>query len=280
MNNAMVFYFSASGNTLYLCNAIREGLNRQGIKTELIDISALPDKPVSPEKYDLIGFAFPVFVWDAPLNMLDFIKHLPKVNNKPCFIFVTCGGIRGNVLFKSARRLKRKGYNTVWAKTLRCEDSHPVLRRWWTKIFISQGRPDKKHYTRLKLQASSIPQNYTCITVPNPLAFPLDLISPLYNATIRFWMKKWVLHDKCIKCGDCVNYCPTKTLDFNDDGFPFVKSPKKCIACYRCVNICPTKAFCSVFTKRGIAYKRLMPLIKQGGINGKEKSAEFRRTKK
>jgi len=48
------------------------------------------------------------------------------------------------------------------------------------------------------------------------------------------------LEDKCVHCGYCVSYCPTKAL--YREGY-FVKfDSQKCTACGICVELCPYNA--------------------------------------
>lgn len=44
---------------------------------------------------------------------------------------------------------------------------------------------------------------------------------------------------KCVACGKCVELCPMKNLNIEDN---IAKSGNGCTMCYRCVNICPRQA--------------------------------------
>jgi ferredoxin len=49
----------------------------------------------------------------------------------------------------------------------------------------------------------------------------------------------------CTKCGNCVNLCPRKNIEINQE----IIAKDKCTACYRCINNCPEKAI-SLFSKK------------------------------
>lgn len=45
----------------------------------------------------------------------------------------------------------------------------------------------------------------------------------------------------CKKCGICIEYCPVKILDLNEDGV-YIKDLEKCISCGLCEQRCPDYA--------------------------------------
>jgi formate hydrogenlyase subunit 6/NADH:ubiquinone oxidoreductase subunit I len=54
-------------------------------------------------------------------------------------------------------------------------------------------------------------------------------------------------YDKCTRCGICVKFCPTKTIEFVPDGkVRFMLD--KCIFCAQCEEVCPYDA---IHLKRG-----------------------------
>ena len=47
--------------------------------------------------------------------------------------------------------------------------------------------------------------------------------------------------DKCVKCGICIEVCPSCILEMGDAG-PVCKWERGCMACGHCVAVCPTAA--------------------------------------
>ena len=47
--------------------------------------------------------------------------------------------------------------------------------------------------------------------------------------------------EKCIHCGQCINDCSAKALEFNDEKIPVIDE-NKCFKCQHCLAICPTGA--------------------------------------
>ncbi len=54
--------------------------------------------------------------------------------------------------------------------------------------------------------------------------------------------------DKCVKCGACVDDCPTRIIKMADGGFPQIEAEDelKCMKCQHCYTLCPTGAI-SIF---------------------------------
>lgn len=57
------------------------------------------------------------------------------------------------------------------------------------------------------------------------------------------FMKKAVVIESawCKKCGICVEYCPVKILELNEDTV-YIKDSEKCISCGKCEQRCPDYA--------------------------------------
>jgi flavodoxin len=88
--NTLVTYFSESGNTEKLAQAIYEGIDRSK-KT------ILPLKDAEGvEDYDLIFCGFPVHSHSVPGKMESFIKKIPE--GKKVAFFATHGSLRGGEL--------------------------------------------------------------------------------------------------------------------------------------------------------------------------------------
>ncbi len=258
-----LFTFSSSGNTLYLSRGLAEGL------ASFAHVSLFKmEETESPviEENEVLCLCFPVFAWHLPLTVSRFIDNLPQCNQSmPVLLFITFGGIKGNVLFWAKKRLARKGYNVIWHRGMRCEDNHPVLRRSWTESFIIHGVPSEKDRNNVIAMAEDAfnhigkPQKQSICF--NPFYLILEPLWLLYHLTRGFWMRKYVIKDKCTRCGLCVTYCPAKVIKWGNDGYP--EAPPLCDDCYRCVNICPVDAFQARGTRHGRRYRRMIGEVKE-----------------
>lgn len=48
--------------------------------------------------------------------------------------------------------------------------------------------------------------------------------------------------DACLKCGLCVDFCPTEMLGIGEDGYPCVLNIEDCVGCQTCSGNCPTRS--------------------------------------
>jgi ferredoxin len=83
-----------------------------------------------------------------------------------------------------------------------------------------------------------VPLRSNTMFVTNRLPAPLRRL--LRNVTVA---RPFFDHAKCVRCGDCVNICPAKALDFVPDGGAARGKRiridyEKCIRCYCCHEIC------------------------------------------
>ncbi len=247
-----IYYFSATGNTEYLLKGIAKKLRENQYEVGVYSIESSPEY----KKNDLIIIGYPVFAWREPYNITRLISNLPDIRGIPVIAFYTYGGIKGNSVWRVKKLIEKRGGIFKGAVGVRCEDSHPVLRRKWTMMFVKKGKPDEKDieiaYKKLiKIIKSKKKEK----VVWNPVWFFLDIISKIYQPPyIDKWFKKWVIKEKCIKCGLCEKYCPEKIIKLS----PYPEFYKGCIGCYRCINICPTSALLSYFVKGGMQYRRFL----------------------
>ncbi len=87
--NILIIFFSGTGNTKIVSQAITDELTQRGQSVVLRSIEEhLPFSGL--EDFDMIGFGFPVYAWRAPGFFTDILEsELPKGLNKPCFVFNT-----------------------------------------------------------------------------------------------------------------------------------------------------------------------------------------------
>ena len=72
---------------------------------------------------------------------------------------------------------------------------------------------------------------------------PRSGMNAIKNALVP---KPYIMADKCVKCGICVNMCPVtpKAVDWHDGNKknPPTYKYERCIRCYCCQELCPESA--------------------------------------
>jgi flavodoxin len=130
----LVVYYSESGNTQKIANAVAIGLGIEATKIEEVNPSALPD-------YDLICFGTPVQGAAPAKKVLDFISKMPAMDGKKAAVFCTMHGFGD----KNAIQILKK---TLEAK--RMDFLGGFSARGWSRLvanfgprIFNRGRPNQ-----------------------------------------------------------------------------------------------------------------------------------------
>ena len=225
----LIFYFTATGNSLYVARELAGESGQllsipQIIKDEHLDFEA-----------DEIGFVFPDYAASAPLMVREFVS---KAHFKAQYIFsvITFGNFAANVADWWDDFCKEKGMQNHYINTLLMVDNYlPVFD------MNQQMKIDKK-----------ISENLTQIV--NDIASHREYVSHV-DADDR--MKEWLKRlqeshfpmeaerllrlntETCIACGTCAAVCPHGNFRMTDTHAEFSGSCEYCLAC---VHACPQKA--------------------------------------
>lgn len=247
----MIFYFSGTGNTWWVANTIQEKLQKEGFEVEKHSIEA----PIVKEEgkinqiiqdVDFIGFGHPIYGSDMPDSFYDFIDKLPIVEDKEAFIFTTMLSFSGDGALVARRRLKKKGYSVKQAINI-CMPNNVKLPY---PIFRSFPIHSQSEIEKIKIEATKKVKKFVKKFVKgkkwlegrDPISILVALIQRVPMRMIgwsRFAKNFFVEREECIECFQCVDYCPTNNIQFENDQFSWGDD---CIACLRCYNLCPTDA--------------------------------------
>ncbi len=236
----MIFYFSGTGNSLYVAKCIA-----QHNKEELVSISGIINNGDKVYEYklkdnEIIGFVSPVYAWGPPQIVLEFIKKLKLSNYQDNYVFsvITCGGIIGNTMKVMTNSLKQKGIN------LKSGFSVPM-----PKNYILMGNVDSKESIKEKLSKAdeSIKNINRIIESRLTGVFQLSkgilpwlltgLINPMFNKK-AIDPKKFYVNDNCTGCRICEKVCNCKNITVKEKP----QWGNNCTQCLACIHYCPAKA--------------------------------------
>jgi Fe-S-cluster-containing hydrogenase component 2 len=201
--------------------------------------------PASLEKYDLVGLGCPVFYYQEPLNVRNFIKRLPALPGKHWFVFCTHGAIMGNIFSSMAGYLKEKGitvigYNDTYADATMPFYPYPTL---------TTGHPDSDDLDKAYDFGRDLVNRSRDITsgkkdlIPELAPVPEEWIENAERFTLEFMKRVFpamkINPDTCTACLDCERHCPVDGIDVMAEP-PRIQDP--CIYCWNCTKICPESA--------------------------------------
>ncbi|MCJ7524336.1 MAG: flavodoxin family protein [Candidatus Aminicenantes bacterium] len=144
--NILVAYYSETGNTLKVAEAILSGIRQT--QKKILPIDQVDD----PGKYDLIFCGFPVHHHSVPAKVTHFLKSIPQ--GKKLAFFATHGSLRGGEKAISAfyAALSLTGGQTILG-TFGCRGQvkfelldvwmeKPQERAWAMEAQSAHGHPD------------------------------------------------------------------------------------------------------------------------------------------
>ena len=230
----VIYYYSATGNSLYAARFIEERLPDA-------ELRSIPEEMVAERlevQADRIGFVFPLHYLSLPLQVEAFIERLSLKESPYIFAVATCGvPYWGRPFLDMDEILARKGRHLHGMWFLRLVSNYLPLRdtaaEWRINIRawfayrklqnIVRSIENKEHHATWQLlrdmcrryheewrdRQRSIDENFSCDT------------------------------EKCTSCGLCERICPTRNI-VRPEGHPVWQH--RCVECLGCLHCCPAEA--------------------------------------
>jgi len=133
--------------------------------------------------------------------------------------------------------------------------------------------PDRLPTHRAAESLGVLPGDISVMGDPDPIiGFDLPTLSRLtfgpkpLQGLIRkhLTQRPMVRNGRCVRCGECVSYCPAEAVTMGDPTVIF--DYDRCIRCYCCVELCPHGALHAADTRPGRIMKRLSRVLSQREI--------------
>lgn len=240
INSVTAVYFSPTGTTKKIMNAIINGMGAED--NEIIDIT-LPQarkKEISLIKGDIVLIGVPVYEESIPKILNQFLTSL-KGEGKPVVIVGVYGNIgEGIVLNELGRITSNSGFKVAAAATFIGEHSFSTK-----ELPVAENRPDNNDLKKAEEFGQNIMKKMQKITNLNDASImipqgKLPLISKVLpeDSARLFTQKPDVYKSLCNHCNVCVKSCPVgainkETLEINEE---------LCLRCFSCVKRCVKKA--------------------------------------
>jgi flavodoxin/ferredoxin len=239
----LIIHFSQTGFTRKVAEQIRHGIEEAGARCEFQTLGEV--KPESLAQYDLVGLGCPVFFYNAPFNVRDFMQGLPELAGKQWFVFCTHGSVMGNTLIFMAEALTEKGIRVVGYHDTYADGTIP----FYPYPTLTTGHPDALEYEEARAFGREIVERSRRIAAGEPGLIPApgqenpEWTRQAETFTLEFLKRVMppmhIDEDKCIQCLECVEACPVDGIDPEADP-PRIQDP--CIYCFYCAKICPELA--------------------------------------
>jgi len=240
---ALVAYFSQTGNTRQVAEAVGAGL----ADADAGPVDVRPIETVGPRdwrRYDVLALGTPVFYYHEPANVRDWVRRLAPRGRTPAFTFDTNGGNPCNTLRRLQRLLRPKGARILGSFECFGYDTYPIyfksLRQW--------GHPDAADLAAARafgrraagdaarmLGGQDVPEAAYPFVGGRTLRLSVLCRRPLLD---YFFPRLHFDRRLCIRCGACARRCPTANIALD----PWPRLRDRCLRCYLCERLCPRSA--------------------------------------
>ena len=237
----MIFYFSATGNSLYAAKKIASAIGGSVINIAR-EISG--PKAYAPEDGEPVGFVFPLYAWLAPAMVFDFISAftLNHAGNHYAFAVATYGQNIGRFDRPLGQALAAGGLRLDAAFSLNMPNNYISV---WPKE--QQDRCLAAADQRLARITEAIASRRRTIDiqsvlngrqVPDAAVAFAPAMHAQWSRTIRD-VSDFYVTDACVGCGLCAKVCNGQTIRIIDGRPTWGNSCTKCLAC---LHLCPRQA--------------------------------------
>lgn len=222
-----MFYFTATGNSLYVAKQLDE--TRLSIAQKVHD----REKIYTADK---IGIVCPVFGHEVPALVREFLRE-STFRTDYFYMILTYGNRHGGAAELARKMLEDLGIRPAYINVVLMADNFlPAFDMNVQKALdknvdgqvgrIVQDIGNRKKFIAPVTEADrAAHQEY----LDRMADMPRDAYSGIYRIT-----------DECIGCGICTKVCPGKCLHM--EGKKSVWEPEGCMMCMACIHACPMTA--------------------------------------
>ncbi len=229
-----LYYYSGSGNSLWVARQLASRLNEPVDLISLGTSYSLPDASC-----DRIGLVFPVHMWGLPRRVVDFIQQLQPHSH--CFYFalaLNAGQVAGTLL-QLQQQLLRRGIELNVGFELKTPSNYIL----WNGA--QPAEKQQKLFAQVRQRLGQIAD-----TVQNSHQGPIEK-GPWWQNTLFSFINKIAFprvpgldkefwsDEKCNSCGICSQVCPSGNIRMENGRPVWLHHCEQCLAC---LQWCPQEA--------------------------------------
>lgn len=229
--NIKLYYFSATGNSLYVAKRISEEIEGCSI----FSIPKIYEDNKLEIEADLVGFIYPIHCGSLPIIVEKFLEKVKIKGSPDIFAIGVTGGGGAEMSFKHINKILGEEHKLFNGFTVK-----------YISNYIRAGRNATSERVNEVLERNESVILEVINKIKNrekrKIGKNLGINSIIYNTWKSGFKNKdkgFNVNSDCIGCKICASVCPVKNISLVE------KRPTwngKCIDCMACINLCPKKA--------------------------------------
>ena len=230
MNN-IIFYFSGTGNSLKAAKAIAAELGNCRIVS-----MGKPGNYTLTEKYDSIGFIYPVYFWGLPKKTIEFIKNMNLDTSKNAYFYslATMGGDAMYAVYQIYEIMeKRHGIKMNYCQKIKMFSNDVLLYEMRKDVAGITKKSNEKLVPIIK--AIKNRENNKANKFTKIFAF----LNKQFLKTVSNTDRHYTVDNNCTGCGICEKVCPVKNITMKNNKPEYSHNCEQCVAC---IQYCPPMA--------------------------------------
>lgn len=221
---AVIYCFSATGNSLYAAKRIGEALDCSVISTAQ-----------TPEvcKEDTIGFVFPTYFFGMPNQMKRFLKDL-KIAGAAPYIFgiTTYNAHAGGALGALKQAVQKKGLELSYGAAIQAVGTY-------LPMYAPNDSPQRQSILEAGVQQAVSDILRRAKNQVKPFGVKDKAAGMLFPGKKPDCDSRFTVSDACTGCGACRAVCPAGNIEWQGGKPVFLHH---CEHCMGCVHWCPSRA--------------------------------------
>ena len=222
----MVFYFTATGNSLYVAKEL---------DTELVSIPQVIKQEGLHFQADRIGVVCPIYGHEMPAMVKDLLRRA-EFQTEYFYLVLTYGMLHGGAAELAEEYLASVGKHADYINTIMMVDNFlPAFD------MAKQVRQDKKvteNLTKIKADLQARKRYIQKAGLRDHMVHQ-GYRKSVNDQPATVWAAFQVT-DECVGCGICTKVCPAGCIHLENQHA--VYRQENCQACMACIHACPKQA--------------------------------------
>lgn len=253
-----LFYFTGTGNTLFLAKSLAKRLGGVQSSITLTPIASLDPNTPYVSNAERIGIFFPVYFLDMPDIVKAFISRLSAPYLTYFFVADNCGLNDWGVASNTRQLTVKNGLRLDAFFRFVLPDSSIVFPTE-SDLYAEMFRVAETHLDQM---AETVLSSQSAFEATSVFADRI-LGAVMKTVCFSFYGFKDLRCDKdlCTGCGLCARVCPTANIEM-ENGSPRWLDKSRCTSCFACAHTCPGEAVTFRQQKKTTGFQYRNPKVK------------------